>query len=86
MMPVTTFAIAYAIKTPATPSKWSSTIAMGMYKTSIRPTLIHTAGNYTLSVLDGMSVSYYRLAAGATGTVTAVLLVPVGANYTVVVK
>jgi len=47
---------------------------------------IHTESTYGLTEMEGMSTIFYELALNQTGALTAVLLVPDGVDYTVVVK
>lgn len=48
--------------------------------------VIHTSSSYTIGEMEGVSTIFYRLAESRTGTLTAVLLVPTGVDFTVVVK
>jgi peptidase M30-like protein/fibronectin type III domain protein len=47
---------------------------------------IHSASSYSLTEMKSLSTAYYKLAEDQTGLLTAVLLVPNGTDYTVVVK
>ena len=56
------------------------------YGSSADGPVIHTDSSYPLTEMEGMSTIFYELGLGQTGPLTAVLLVPNGVDFTVVVK